>query len=91
MLYWLNSQDDLSAYHREHLTSWFYSDESKWKPVFLRGGGIFAEKGISFSIDTLDEYVVASKVSTILGDAIVDTDVATISRLYEKVLSDCAL
>ena len=84
MLHYLNLKKNLSDYHREHLTSWFYTRESLWQPVELQLPFPNSEKSISFSIDTAEEFVNATKVINETGKNILCLNVDDIDSAYKK-------
>ena len=61
MLFWLDKKNDLSHAHREHVTSWFYTNKSPWNPVEFSLPNGWKEIETSFSIDTIDDYKKAVK------------------------------
>jgi len=62
MLFWLNNKNDLPALHREHLTSFFYTDESPWKPTILSSPFDCHNVEGVYTVDTIDDYESAVKL-----------------------------
>lgn len=60
MLRYLHNIQNLSNAHREHLTSWFYTEESPWQPIQLKLPKNWIDVQGVFSVDTLEDYKMAS-------------------------------
>jgi len=56
MILFLNQKNDISDDDKEHLTSWFYSNNSPWKPIQFDLPFKESVDGISLALDTEEDY-----------------------------------
>jgi spore coat polysaccharide biosynthesis protein SpsF len=80
MLLWLNQQASLEAKHREHLTSWFYAEDSHYEPIELNLPDGLYDQSLMFTVDTYDEYCTARE-----RIAMFDNSRFSISELLAKL------
>lgn len=74
VLYWLNNKNDLPTLHREHLTSFFYTDESPCTPKILVSPFDHKESEGVFTVDTIDDYERVVKLVNSFENIYISTD-----------------
>jgi len=56
LLYRLNDEMDLSNFHREHLTTWFYNNKFNLEPKQFELPNFLNNLKLTFSVDTQEDY-----------------------------------
>ena len=79
-LIWLNSQTFVAAHDREHVTSYFYSNHTKWEVKKLAVPFVERVGRLSLTIDTVEDYRKACRLVRQMGN---DAHLASMSEFIQ--------